>query len=97
VTGASGELLGVEIQPGPVGPVEVAAASLGIVGLTPADDMSASRPGAARSPRGSSTKASVAPSGLTPLEEVIAARVVRNAPHGAPSIGATSWPSLAHR
>lgn len=34
VTGASGELLGVEIQPGPVGPVEVAAASLGIVGLT---------------------------------------------------------------
>jgi len=83
VTGASGELLGVEIQPGPVGPVEVAAASLGIVGLTSGGryecEPTRSRKVSARE----STKASVAPSGLTPLEEVIAARVVRNAPHGA--------------
>ncbi|MDF2746549.1 MAG: hypothetical protein K0S98_833 [Propionibacteriaceae bacterium] len=67
----------------PVGPVEVAAASLGIVGLTSGGRYECEPTRAARSPRGSSTKASVAPSGLTPLEEVIAARVVRNAPHGA--------------
>jgi hypothetical protein len=83
VTGAAGELLGVEIQPGPVGPVEVAAASLWIVGLTSGGryecEPTRSRKVSAREFDESQRR----PVRADTVEEVITARVVRNAPCGA--------------
>ena len=74
MTRSSPELLGVEVQPlsvgGILGTVEVDCCPPPRVCVCPpAEETSASRPGAERSVRGSSTKASVLLSGLTPCRK----------------------------